>query len=180
MLEFFLTNPDRPISNAELRGVLGENREDSWTRRLRELRKPEFGAYTIYSVYDRKGLKRDEYLFPKQERKERRSSVRISNRLRGDVFHRDAYTCQTCGISLGERYEDGRGVKLHVGHNVAESLGGKTTLENCFTLCSRCNEAESNVGPERPTVPKTMAQVRRLPQHEKREVYDYLKRVFEE
>jgi hypothetical protein len=180
ILEYFLANPDRIISNAELGAMLGAERQDSWTRRLRELRKPEHGGYTIYSVYDKKGLKRDEYVFPKQDRKERKNTIRISNRLRGEVFHRDAYTCQACGISLGERYEDGRGVKLHVGHNVAESLGGKTTLDNCFTVCSRCNEAESNVGSERPTVLKTMAQVKRLPQHEKREVYDYLKRVFEE
>jgi len=179
LLDFFLNNPDRVLSNKELQKVLGDERSDSWTRRLRELRKPEFGGYIIRSVRDRVGLKSDEYLFPRQERREPLASQAISGRLRGEVFDRDAYTCQSCGLARGQRHDDGRSVTLHIGHNRAQSHGGKPTADNLLTLCSQCNEAESNVGPDRPTVPKTMAQVRRLPKHEQREIFDFLKSVFD-
>ena len=159
--------------------MLGAERSDSWTRRLRELRKPKFGGYTILSARDRLGLASDEYWFPRQERKAPQASTGISNRLRGEVFARDAYTCQACGLARGQKYEDGRGVTLHVGHDLAESHGGTATLDNCFTLCARCNEAESNVGPDRPNVSKTMAQVRRLAKSQQRQIYDFLKSVFE-
>jgi hypothetical protein len=175
-----LANPDRALKNTELAAMLGEVRSDSWTRRLRELRKPRYGAYIILSARDRNGLAPDEYWFPQQERKDPQPSVGISNRLRGEVFAQDAYTCQACGLAKGQKYEDGRGVTLHVGHNLAESHGGAASLENCFTLCARCNEAESNIGPDRPNISKTMAQVRRLAKAQQRDIFDFLKSVFEE
>jgi 5-methylcytosine-specific restriction endonuclease McrA len=94
-------------------------------------------------------------------------------------MHRDAYTCQNCGLTRGQLYDDGRTVTVHVAHNLADSHGGKPTTENCFTLCARCNEQESNIGPDRPTLSKTMAQVRRSPGHEQRAIFEYLKSVFE-
>lgn len=160
--------------------MLGDSRKDSWTRRLRDLRKPQYGAYVIFSRRDRADLKSDEYWFPTQGRKEPQNVVGISNRLRGEVFSRDASTCQSCGLARGQRYEDGRAVTLHVGHDLAESHGGKASLENCFTLCARCNEAESNIGPDRPQISKTMAQVRRLAKAQQREIYEFLKSVFSE
>lgn len=160
--------------------MLGQERSDSWTRRLRELRSPRYGAYEIRSARDQVGLASDEYWFPKQERRDPQKVIGISNRLRGEIFARDAFTCQNCGIARGQRYEDGRTVTIHVGHDLAESHGGKATLENCFTLCARCNEAESNIGPDRPRVSKTMAQVRRLAKPQQREIYEFLKTVFAE
>jgi hypothetical protein len=179
LLDYFLANPERPLKNATLAAMLGHDRSDSWTRRLRELRKPQFGGYTILSARDRQGLASDEYWFPRQERKLPQPAKGISNRLRGEVFARDAYTCQACGFARGQKYEDGRTVTLHIGHDLAESHGGAASLANCFTLCARCNEAESNIGPDRPNVSKTMAQVRRLAKPQQREIYDFLKSVFE-
>ena len=179
LLEFFLANPERPLKNAMLAKMLGSERSDAWTRRLRELRKPKYGAYVIMSARGRAGLASDEYWFPRQERKAPQASVGISNRLRGEVFARDGYTCQSCGLARGQMYEDGRSVTLHVGHNLAESHGGTATIDNCFTLCARCNEAESNIGPDRPNISKAMAQVRRLAKAQQREIYVFLKSVFE-
>ena len=179
LLEFFLANPDRVLKNSELRLALGDDHSDSWTRRLRELREPRHGGYTILSVRDRKGLRSDEYMFPAQERREPIRTARISGRVRTEVLHRDAYTCQHCGLARGQRYEDGRHVTVHVHHNVADSHGGDATEENCWTLCSRCNEGESNVGPARLTIEKTMSEVRRQPRFRQQEIFEYLKSVFE-
>jgi 5-methylcytosine-specific restriction endonuclease McrA len=171
---------DEVLDNKTLRGILGERRTDSWTRRLRELRDPRYGGYTVFSHLDRKDLKPGQYLFPKQPPREGKKGPRISGRLRAEVLFQDAYTCQNCGLARGEHYEDGRVVKLHVAHNVANSLGGKATVENCFTLCSRCNEAESDIGPDRPVLSKTMQQVRRLSRREQRQVLSFLLSVFKD
>jgi len=179
LLEYFMAHPNRPIPNAQLAKLLGTSRTDSWTRRLRELREPRHGGYEIYTKRDRASLRPDEYLFPAQARRVATREPRISGRIRAEVMLRDAYTCQACGVTRADRYPDGRRVTLHVAHNVADSLGGSATLQNCFTLCSRCNEAESNIGSDRPMLEKTMAQVRRLPDHEKREIFLFLKKVFE-
>lgn len=180
LLEYFIKHSDQPILNEELARLLGPSRTDSWTRRLRELREPRHGGYEIYTKRDMASLRPDEYFFPTQARRQGTREPRISGRVRAEVMLRDAYTCQACGATRADRYSDGRRVTLHVAHNIADSLGGNATLENCFTLCSRCNEAESNVGSDRPQIGKTMAQVRRLPDHEKREIYLFLKKVFDQ
>lgn len=178
LLNYFLQHPDEVVNNSTLRRVLGDQRSDAWTRRLRELREPRHGGYTILTCRDRSELRPDEYYFPKQQERRAAPTVRIPGSVRTTVLHRDAYTCQSCGLARGQRYENGRGVTLHVAHNIADSHGGAATVENCFTLCSRCNESESNIGPDRPEVSKTMAQVRRLPRHEQRKILSFLQDVF--
>ena len=83
------------------------------------------------------------------------------------------------GLARGTALSDGRLVTVQVAHNLADSHGGKPTVENCFTLCAVCNGQESNIGPDRPNLSKTMAQVRRSPGHEQRKIYEFLKTVFE-
>lgn len=151
---------------------------EEFKRRLRELREPRHGGYVIHSHYDRKDLKQGEYVFPRQERKPRVKTPRVTGRVRAEVLFRDAYTCQSCGLYRGELYEDGTSVKLQVAHNVADSHGGKPDVDNCFTQCNRCNVGESNVGPDRPSPSKTLAQVKRLPDHQKREILAFLEHLF--
>jgi len=158
--------------------MLGPEKSDSWTRRLRELREPRYGGYEIQTHRDRGDLSPGQYVFPRQARRRRVKTARISNRIRAEVLYRDAYTCQACDLVRGQRYDDGRSVTVHVHHDVADSHGGEATLENCFTLCARCNEAESNVGPERPRISKVMAEVRRLRRAHQREIFDFLRSVF--
>jgi len=179
LLDFFLQHPDEVLGNEALRGVLGDVRTDSWTRRLRELREPRYGGYTVQSHLDRDDLRPGQYVFPSQPRRVPVRGVRISARVRGEVLYRDAQTCQACGLARGQTYPDGRRVTLHVAHNVADSHGGRPDVDNCFTLCARCNQAESNIGPDRPILSKAMEQVRRLPNHEKREILAFLKSVLE-
>lgn len=61
----------------------------------------------------------------------RRHRVRISFSRR-NVFLRDEYRCQYCGLSLPA-------TDLTTDHVVPRSLGGATTWENVVTACSPCN-----------------------------------------
>lgn len=56
-----------------------------------------------------------------------------SKSLRYDVLARDNFKCVICGRSTSD------GIKLHVDHKKAYTLGGETTLDNLQTLCDDCN-----------------------------------------
>lgn len=65
-----------------------------------------------------------------------KSEVRDVNlRLRWQVMRRDNFKCCYCGASPAIDPT----VKLHVDHVLPYSKGGKTTLDNLQTLCSKCN-----------------------------------------
>lgn len=60
----------------------------------------------------------------------------INSKDRYAVLHRDNSTCQRCGA---------HGVKLHVDHKTPVSLGGKSNLDNLWTLCEECNLGKKNL-----------------------------------
>lgn len=60
-------------------------------------------------------------------------------RLRAQVFARDDYTCQYCGV---------RGVRLECDHVVPASRGGADDLDNLTTACRPCNQAKRDKTPE--------------------------------
>lgn len=56
---------------------------------------------------------------------------------RRNVYRRDAYRCQYCGVRPGPDH-------LTIDHVVPRSRGGATTWENCVTACFRCNARKAN------------------------------------
>lgn len=58
--------------------------------------------------------------------------------LRFDVFQRDGFRCQYCGLSARD------GALLHADHVIPESKGGPTTMENLVTACVDCNLGKSD------------------------------------
>ena len=71
---------------------------------------------------------------------------------RVNVFARDKYTCQYCGV------EPPRG-QLNLDHVIPRSLGGRTTWENVVCSCVACNRKK---GGRTPT--QAMLRLRRSPQ----------------
>ena len=67
-----------------------------------------------------------------------RRHVRYS---RINVFARDKYTCQYCGLSPHRS-------QLNLDHVVPRSLGGKTTWENVVCSCVDCNRRKGGRTPE--------------------------------
>lgn len=59
----------------------------------------------------------------------------INDKLRYAVLQRDNSTCQRCGANPINT----PGIVLHVDHKIPVDLGGKTIIDNLWTLCSRCN-----------------------------------------
>jgi hypothetical protein len=53
----------------------------------------------------------------------------VPRKIRQAVYLRDNYTCKFCGTKDN----------LSIDHIIPKSCGGKTTLNNCQTLCVDCN-----------------------------------------
>lgn len=67
----------------------------------------------------------------------RRDSGRVFSaewrRIRSQIFERDDYTCQYCGV---------RGGRLECDHVTPVSKGGKTSEDNLVTACFACNRSK--------------------------------------
>ncbi len=57
----------------------------------------------------------------------------VSAKLRFQIFQRDNFRCNYCGMSQSD------GVKLHVDHKVSKHDGGSDEPENLVTSCRDCN-----------------------------------------
>jgi len=59
---------------------------------------------------------------------------------RRNVFKRDHYACQYCGVQPG-------GEELTIDHVVPRSQGGTSTWENCVLACVACNKTKADRTP---------------------------------
>lgn len=90
----------------------------------------------IYKLFDDTPFLNKESLEYKKSRLKSRERT-ISLSLRYDVLKRDNFTCQICGRTISD------GAKLEVDHRVPVAKGGKSTMDNLWTLCFECNRGKS-------------------------------------
>jgi 5-methylcytosine-specific restriction endonuclease McrA len=64
----------------------------------------------------------------------RKTTVRFSKQ---NVFLRDGYVCQYCGVQLNKK-------TATLDHVLPISHGGKSNFENCTTSCGPCNAVKGN------------------------------------
>jgi hypothetical protein len=60
----------------------------------------------------------------------------ISEKIRYQVFSRDAFRCKACGHGADD------GVKLTVDHVIPVDWGGTNDMSNLLTLCDECNRGK--------------------------------------
>lgn len=173
--QFLLANVGSVVTAGQIREASGNVSE--WARRLRELR--DEGGWPIRSHNDDGSLRPGEYRLASEPppSKDVAFSRSISARLRAEVLDRNGFTCQMCGITPGDvDTATGRKARMHIGHIVDKSMGGRDEASNLRTLCSTCNQGAKNVTSERPTALWLLAQVRRAGRDEQRAVYEWLRK----
>jgi 5-methylcytosine-specific restriction endonuclease McrA len=70
---------------------------------------------------------------------------------RRNVFKRDHFTCQFCGVRPGSE-------ELSIDHVVPRSQGGTSNWENCVLACVACNKRKANRTPQ-----QALMKLRKLP-----------------
>lgn len=125
MKEYLLQHVGEDVSRETLREVAG-NIQD-WQRSLRQLRQ-ETGL-DIVATQTGYILTSAEPVHTPQIRRP------IDNRLKYAVLQRDNSTCQRCGANI----HNTPNVKLVIDHKIPVEMGGETTIDNLWTLCSDCN-----------------------------------------
>jgi hypothetical protein len=174
--DYFLSHLGQTLSSDELRAASGNISE--WARRVRELRDEE--GFVILTHNDRADLKPGQYILltatpePAFERS-------ISKETRAVVLDRNGFTCQICGAGAGEPHphDPSRKTRLHLGHIVDKSMGGEDTPSNLRAVCSVCNEGASNITPDRPSLIKMKAQIRKATNLDQRALLDWLNEKFD-
>ena len=174
--EFFLSKIGVVVNATELRDAAGTGVSE-WARRVRELRENE--GWPILTHHDIKGLKPGQYLLKEAPPQSIVVERGISARLKGQVFDRNGFTCQMCGLTPGDiDPATGRKVRLHIGHIKDRSLGGREELSNLRTLCSTCNQGAKNITTEKPSTIWLLSQVRRAGYDEQKAVFEWLSKKF--
>ena len=173
---FFEENVGRVIATQELREVA---RISEYARRIRELRDEE--GMPIRSHIDRHNLKPGEYILESLDRVPAVSRG-ISPQLRNEILERNGFTCQLCGLGAGDidPFNTNRIVRLHVDHVTPVSQGGSEERDNLRVLCSACNQGRANIQIPSESARNMIARIRRSPRSVQREVYELLRRNFEE
>lgn len=175
---YFEQNVGRVITAKELQAAAGNVSE--WARRVREL-KDEHGLQ-ILTHNDREGLKPGQYLL---QTLELRPVVKrgMSSKLRRQVLERDGGTCQICGSAAGEDSgcEPGKRCRLQVDHVVPISQGGTDDPSNLRAVCVYYNKDKADViRPASGQAIAALASIRKLPRDIQREVYEFLRRKFDQ
>lgn len=169
--DYFLSNIGKILDSDELRAASGGISE--WARRVRELRNEE--GFLILTHNDRSELKPGQYLLltAKPEPAFERG---ISKETRAIVLDRNGFTCQMCGAGAGEPhpFDPSRKTRLHLGHIIDKSMGGTDDPSNLRAICSICNEGASNITPDRPSVMKLKAQIRKARGDDQLELLKFL------
>jgi HNH endonuclease len=156
--DYFLSHLGQVLGSEELRIAAGGITE--WARRVRELRNEE--GFRILTHNDRADLKPGQYLL-ETAKPEPAFERAISKETRAIVLDRNGFTCQMCGAGAGEPhpFDPSRKTRLHLGHVIDKSMGGTDDPSNLRAVCSVCNEGASNITPDRPTILKLKAQLRK-------------------
>jgi 5-methylcytosine-specific restriction endonuclease McrA len=74
---------------------------------------------------------------------------------RGNLFKRDHWTCQYCGVQPGAD-------ELTIDHVLPRSQGGTSTWENCVLACVTCNKRKADRTPQQAGLKLRHAPVRPL------------------
>ncbi|MDQ1147031.1 5-methylcytosine-specific restriction endonuclease McrA [Bacillus sp. SORGH_AS 510] len=121
MLKLLTENVGVVVSRDDLSNVADVH---DWQRSIRSLRQQGWEIESVKDGY---------ILHSLTQKKTDKNREPINQKLRYQVFQRDQSKCRRCGYGI----EDG--VKLMVDHKIPVEWGGKTDIENLWTLCVPCN-----------------------------------------
>ena len=174
---FFMEHQGEVVNARQLQDVAAPNTE--WARRIRELRGDE--GWPIQTQNDAADLKPGEYRLagPPPAPGAYTFTPRVSQAQRARILDRNGYTCQACGVTVGEIDPEGRSVRLHVDHHESYSLGGSISDTNLRVFCSACNQGAKNFAGQPPKWIWLLSQIRRTSRDDQKRALSWLQLKYE-
>ncbi|WP_300856778.1 HNH endonuclease signature motif containing protein [uncultured Helicobacter sp.] len=136
IMEFFKANPKRDIPHPEVVDWVVKE----WQKRTGKVfRDPDRGIRSLHQRGYLQKIAKGVYRYDSDFVALREDLEDFAPALKKQILERDNYQCVICGIGKKE------GAKLHIDHIKPKDLGGKATLENGQTLCSKHNFLKKNL-----------------------------------
>ncbi|RDU64033.1 HNH endonuclease [Helicobacter didelphidarum] len=136
IMEFFKNNPNRDIPHPEVVDwVVNEYKK----RTGKVFRDPDRGIRSLHQKGHLQKIAKGVYKYDPNFVNLRNDLEDFTQSLKAKILERDNYKCVICGMGKKE------GVELHIDHIKPKDLGGKASLENGQTLCSRHNFLKKNL-----------------------------------
>ncbi len=136
IMEFFKNNSKRDISHPEVVDFV----TNEWQRRTGKVfRDTDRGIRSLHQKGYLQKISKGVYRYEPDFVKLREDLEDFTPVLKKQILKRDNYKCVICGMGKKE------GVELHIDHIKPKDLGGKATLENAQTLCSKHNFLKKNL-----------------------------------
>jgi len=108
------------------------------SRKMMSITHKKMYALGINRPPPRKGIRTSTTMSQKEyERRVMYSSIEWQT-IRKQVYKRDRYTCQICGI----RFRDHKGNGMNAHHIIPYRINKDNSLENLITLCNSCHRKE--------------------------------------
>ena len=129
LMEFFKKHPNQDISHPEIVDWATK----AWQKRTsRVFRDPDRGIRKLYQLGYLRKIKKGVYRYtPSKAVKKPLRDFTAAQKQK--IFERDNYKCVICGLGKKD------GLEIHADHIKPKELGGRATISNGQTLCSRHN-----------------------------------------
>jgi 5-methylcytosine-specific restriction endonuclease McrA len=152
LIDFITFFVNRPIHTKQLKRIPGKTElQTQQDRRIREVRDQD--GYEFYNnknteMKEKFNLENNYWILLSTEKKFNFTRT-VSKKIYNTVFTRDNFTCCTCGAIAGQPHPNfsSETTSLNLGHSFPFSKEDKNKIftETDFkTLCSKCNQGESN------------------------------------
>lgn len=135
IMEFFEKNPNRDVSHPE---IVDWATEEYRKRTGNIFRDPDRQIRQLHQKGYLIKIKKGVYRYDPRHIKLRQLDS-FTNEQKAIILKRGGYKCAQCGMGVRE------GVELHIDHVIPRDKGGKSTIDNGQTLCSRCNFLKKNL-----------------------------------
>lgn len=134
--EYFIKHPYKEIKHPEIVDWV----TSEWEKRMGgKFRDPDRGIRSLAQQGFLKKVGKGIYCYDPEYAHNRTDLEDFTPAQKEEILERDGYKCVICGLGIKE------GVELHVDHIKPKDFGGKATIENGQTLCSRHNFLKKNL-----------------------------------
>ncbi len=136
IMEFYKKNPNRDISHPE---IVDWVTKEYKKRTSRVFRDPDRAIRKLHEQGLLIKVKKGTYRYvPSKAIQRTTQDFTVSQKKK--IFKRDGYRCVICGLGIKD------GVELHADHIKPKKSGGRATITNGQTLCSRHNMMKKTMG----------------------------------